>query len=258
MAEESATTQKEQPINSETIMTILKGAFGARMKLWLKSCYHCGLCSDSCFFYLAHGKDPKYAPAYKVTKTLGELFNRKGRVTREFLKEAADIAFGNCTACRRCSMYCPFGIDIGGMINTVRAVCASYDLSPEALLAATKNYEQFDNQMAVTLDEWTDTCKWLQNEAADELPGLTIPIDKKGAKMMYTINVREAKYYPMDITHAAMIFHVAGEDWTMPTSGWDDTNLAMFAGKGKVAKEHVKATYDAAQRLGAQQIAITE
>ena len=163
MAEESGTIQKDQPIDPKTIMNILNGALGARMKLWLKSCHHCGLCADSCFFYLAQGKDPKYMPSYKVIKTLGEMFKKKGKVARAFLEETADIAWGNCTACRRCSMYCPFGIDMASMINTVRAVCATYDLSPEALLIATKNYEEFDNQMAVTLKEWTDTCKWIED-----------------------------------------------------------------------------------------------
>lgn len=259
MAEAAEKTIKiDKPIDSGTIMSILNGALGARMKLWLKSCYHCALCADSCFFYLAHGKDPKYMPSYKVIKTLGTMFKKKGKVTRTFLEEAADIVWGNCTLCRRCSMYCPFGIDMGTMLATVRTVCATYDLSPEALLIATKNYEEFDNQMAVTLEEWVDTCQWMEGETAEELLGLTIPMDKKGAKMMYTINAREAKFYPQDIAQAAMIFHVAGEDWTMSTTGWDDTNLAMFAGKGKLAKEHVKSTYDAAQRLGVKQIVITE
>lgn len=255
---QNAPAKTEQPTDPKTIMNILNGALGARMRLWLKSCYHCGLCADSCFFYLAHGKDPKYMPSYKVIKTLNEIFKLKGKVSKAFLEEAADIAWGNCTACRRCSMYCPFGIDIGSMINTVRAICAAYDLSPEALLIATKNYEEFDNQMAVTLEEWIDTCQWMEEETSEELPGLKIPIDKKGAKIMYTINVREAKFYPQDIAQAAMIFHVAGEDWTMSTKGWDDTNLAMFAGKGKIAAQHVKSTYDAAQELEVKQIAITE
>lgn len=256
--EEQRATKLEKQVDSGKIMNILNNALGARMKLWLKSCYHCGLCADSCFFYLAHGKDPKYMPSYKVIKTLGEISRRKGKVSRQFLEEAADIVFGDCTGCRRCSMYCPFGIDIGVMLGTVRAICAAYDLSPEALLIATQNYVEFDNQMAVTTDEWVGTCKWMQNETSDELPGLTIPMDKKGARTMYTINVREAKFYPQDISQAAMIFHVAGEDWTMSTKGWDDTNLAFFAGKGKVAAQHVKSTYDAAIELGVKQIAITE
>jgi Fe-S oxidoreductase len=248
----------DKRVDSGTIMSILNGALGARMKLWLKSCYHCGLCADSCFFYLAHGKDPKYMPSYKVIKTLGEISKRKGKVSRQFLEEAADIVFGNCTGCRRCSMYCPFGIDIGVMLGTVRAICAAYDLSPEALLIATKNYEEFDNQMAVSEGEWIDTCQWMEGETAEELPGLTIPMDKKGAKILYTINAREAKFYPQDIAQAAMIFHVAGEDWTMSAKGWDVTNLAMFAGKMKTAAEHVKSTYDAAMELEVKQIVITE
>ena len=251
-------TKVEKSVEPETIMTMLNNALGARMKLWLRSCYHCGLCADSCFFYTAHGKDPKYMPSYKLIKTLGELYKRKGKVSRQFLEQAADIVFGDCTGCRRCSMYCPFGIDMALMFGTVRAICAAYDLSPEALLIATQNYVEFDNQMAVTTDEWVDTCKWMEDETADELPGLTIPMDKKGARIMYTINAREAKYYPQDISQAAMIFHVAGEDWTMSTKGWDITNLAFFAGKGKVATQHVQSTYDAAIGLEAKQIAITE
>jgi len=197
-------------------------------------------------------------PSYKITQTLGKLFKKKGKVDRAFLEEAADIAWGNCTVCRRCGMYCPFGIDMSEMFGIVRAVCAEYDLSPEALLVATKNYEEFDNQMAVTEEEWVDTCKWMEGETADELPGVTIPMDKKGAKIFYAINVREAKFYPQDIGQAAMIFHVAGEDWTMSTKGWDMTNLAMFAGKGKVAAQHVKSTYDAAIKLGVKQIVLSE
>ena len=256
--EEKAKMKNDKPIDPKKIMEVLNKAMGARMKLWLKSCYHCGLCADSCYFYLAHGKDPKYMPSYKITQTLGKLYKKKGKVDRVFLEEAADIAWGNCTVCRRCGMYCPFGIDMSEMLGVVRAVCAEYDLSPEALLVATKNYEEFDNQMAVTEEEWVDTCKWMEGETADELPGVTIPMDKKGAKIFYAINVREAKFYPQDIGQAAMIFHVAGEDWTMSTKGWDMTNLAMFAAKRKVAAQHVKSTYDAAIELGAKQILLSE
>jgi hypothetical protein len=50
-----------------------------------------------------------------------------------------------------------------------------------------------------------------------------------------TINVR-GKFYPQDI-QAAMIF-MWREDWIVYQAG---RNLAMFAGKGKVAR-HVKST----------------
>ena len=89
--------------------------------------------------------------------------------------------------------------------------------------------------------------------------GLKIPIDKKGAKIMYTVNAREPKFYPQDIMEVAKIFYVAGEDWTVPSeSGWDDTNLAMFAGDVKTAKMIVENTFKRAEELEVQQVAITE
>ena len=75
---------------------------------------------------------------------------------------------------------------------------------------------------------------------------------------MYTVNAREPMYYPQDIAMAAKIFNVAEEDWTMPSTGWDCTNLAMFAGDKALAGQIVKNMYKKALELGVQAIAITE
>lgn len=70
----------------------------------------------------------------------------------------------------------------------------------------------------------------MAEEGADEIRGLEISIDKKGAKYMYTVNPHEFKYYPLDLAMAAQIFTVAKESWTTTTMVWDCANLAMFAG----------------------------
>ena len=76
----------------------------------------------------------------------------------------------------------------------------------------------------------------MEEELQDELPGATIPIDEKGPGSMYTVNAREPQFFPQDIQLAAKVFDVVGEDWTLPSKmGWDDTNLAMFAGDTKTA-----------------------
>ena len=94
---------------------------------------------------------------------------------------------------------------------------------------------------------------------AEELVGLKIPIDKKGAKIMYTVNAREPKFYPQDIMEVAKIFHVAGEDWTLPSeSGWDDTNLAMFCGDLETARMTVENTFKRAEELEVEKVAVTE
>jgi hypothetical protein len=76
---------------------------------------------------------------------------------------------------------------------------------------------------------------------------------------MYTVNAREAKFYPQDIMEVAKIFHVAGEDWTLPSEdGWDDTNLAMFATDSRTARQIVENTFKRAEELEVQHVAVTE
>jgi Fe-S oxidoreductase len=248
----------EPAVDTKLIKERLAALKGGRFKAWLEMCAHCAYCANSCFFVTAHNRDPKYTPAYKFINTLGKLYKKQGEVTRAELEEMASIAYGDCTACRRCSLYCPFGIDIAVMIATVRAILHSQGMSPAPLLDAVKNYWEFGNQMAVTQEDFVDTCEWMEEETEEECRGLKIPINKKGADMMYTINAREAKFYPQDIAEAAMIFHVAGENWTVPDMGWDDTNLGMFAGDIKCAAHCVKLVYDAAERLEAKTIGVTE
>jgi Fe-S oxidoreductase len=253
------TEEKSPPeIHSKEIMEFLKPRMGARFKTWLGICAHCALCADTCHFYKASGNDPKMIPAYKV-RFLKDILKRKGEVDRAYLEEVYKTVYHECTMCRRCTVYCPFGIDIALMISLTRALLLNQGIAPEGLLKAIENYRQTGNQMAITKEDWVETLQWCEEEAGAELVGLEIPIDKKGAKIMYTVNAREPKYYPQDIMEVAKIFHVAGEDWTLPSeTGWDDTNLAMFCGDAKTARMIVENTFKRAEELGVQQVAITE
>jgi Fe-S oxidoreductase len=247
-----------EPINPKEIREFLKPRIGARLKTWLSICAHCALCADTCHFYISSDKDPKMIPAYKV-KFLRDLLRKRGKVDRAFLKKAYETVYYECNMCRRCTLYCPFGIDIASMILVLRALLFSQGIVPEGLERAVENYKESGNQMAVTKEEWLETIEWCEEEMAEELVDLKIPVDKKGAKIMYTVNAREPKFYPQDIMEVAKIFHVAGEDWTVPSeSGWDDTNLAMFCGDAKTSRMIVENTFKRAEELEVKQIAVTE
>jgi Fe-S oxidoreductase len=248
----------EKPVDTHRIREILNANDGARIKTWLSICSRCGLCAESCFFYLTNNRDPRFSPAYKFKNTLAEMYRRKGNVDRAFLQKCYDIIWGECTTCRRCSMYCPFGIDIATMISTARTVCQSQGVAPEGLERTSVNYRETGNQMGMSTDDFLDTCSWMEEETGEEVAGLSIPIDKMGAKYMYCLNAREPMYYPQDIAMAAKIFTVAEEDWTMPSKGWEATNLAMYSGDRTLAGQVVKNMYEKAVELGVQKIAITE
>lgn len=248
----------ERPVDTKKVREILDANYGARIRTWLSICSHCGLCAESCFFYLANNRDPRLSPAYKIKSTLGEMYRRKGNVDREFLKRCHDILWGECTTCKRCSLYCPFGIDIATMVANARAVCYSQGIVPDGLSRTVAFYRETGNQMGMSTEDWIETCEWMVEEAQDEVRGVTIPVDKAGVKFMYTVNAREPMYYPQDLSMAAQIFTVAEESWTVPSTGWDGTNLAMFAGDRAVAGQIVQNMYNKALELGVEKILMTE
>ncbi len=253
-----APPEPPKPIDTDKIRAILAVNDSARMRTWLSICARCGLCADSCFFYQAHDKDPAYSPAYKIKQTVAELYKRKGNVDRKWLEECKEVVWGKCTTCRRCSMFCPFGIDMAVMFAVARAVCNSQGILPTGLARTKQNIIETGNQMAMANEDWVETCEWMAEEWGEEYANLVTPVDKKGAKYMYTVNPREPMYYPQDIGMMAAILHVAEEDWTIPSYGWDCTNLAMFTGDKAAAAIPVRNMYQAAQELGVQYILMTE
>lgn len=248
----------QKPVNAEEIMAVIERNDSARLRAWLKTCTSCGLCSESCFFYTANDNNPEYMPQYKARKTLGELIKRKGNVSREELENMKEIAWGRCTMCRRCSQYCPFGIEIALMINIARQCMRTQDVCPDRLMTIDGSYVEFGNQMSIPDEEFVETCEWMAEEGQATIKDLEIPIDKENSRIMFVVNSREPKYYPQDIQEAAMVMHVAGENWTMPSHGWEATNLSMFSGNMKVAGQVTQNLYDAAKKLNAQKICITE
>jgi Fe-S oxidoreductase len=128
----------------------------ARLKMWLEICAHCGLCADTCHFYLANDKDPKMIPAVKGKKVL-EAFKKKGKIDEKFLEDFYWTVYGECTMCRRCTMFCPFGIDIATITSTGRGLCVSQGKVPENLVKTIESYYKHGNQMEVTEEDWIDT-----------------------------------------------------------------------------------------------------
>jgi Fe-S oxidoreductase len=240
------------------IQTVLKNTFKSRMKTWLEICAHCGMCAESCYLYLVNNKDPKQVPSYKIQSTLGEIVKRGGKVSNEFMRMCMDTAWAKCSCCNRCAMYCPFGIDMGVMFGYLRGILYGQGFVPWELKIGAGMHRIYRAQMDVTTEDWVETCEWMAEEYEDDYPGLEIPVDKMNADIMYTVNAREPKHYPEDLAEAAILFHVTGENWTVPSEGWEETSLAMFAGDWEACKLQVESVYAAMDRLKPKRMVVTE
>jgi len=240
----------------------------------LVACVHCGLCTDSCHYVLANPDDPTYAPAYKADR-IRKLFKRHydwtGRVfpwwvkagsvfTDEELEEMKDIAFGKCTNCRRCTVNCPMGVDFATVNRMVRGLLVSVGVQPEGVAVVSKDQWELGNQMGVLKEDYLDTLEWMEEELQDDLddPSVSIPIDVENADVVYSINPREVKYDPRSIADAAKIFHVAGENWTMPSEGWDMTNFGLFSGDDALGGSVASRLFEKVEELHGKKLVMSE
>ena len=243
----------------QVVKHVMTKETAARLQVYVETCVRCGLCADACHTCISRDGDPVYSPVAKVKNTLWELIKQDGKVSPETLRSMARIAFTECNVCRRCSMYCPFGIDIAYLLLTVRRICSLLGVVPQYLQDTTNSHAATMNQMWVQQDEWIDTLQWQEEEARDEIAKARIPIEKEGAEIMYSVIAPEPKILAQLLGNMAQIFTVAGADWTMPaTDGWDNSNMAMYSGDFEVMSRVEKLHWETAARLKVKKVVMGE
>jgi Fe-S oxidoreductase/ActR/RegA family two-component response regulator len=240
----------------------------------LVGCVHCGMCTESCHYVLANPDDPTYAPAYKadqIRKIFKRHFDWTGRVlpwwvhaksiyTDKELEDLKDIAFGKCTKCRRCTFNCPMGVDFATLNRVTRGLLTHVGIMPEGVEVVSKDQWEIGNQMGVLKEDYIDTIEWMEDELKDDVgdDSAEIPIDKEDCDIVYSINPREVKYDPRSIQDAAKIFWAAGENWTMPSEGWDMTNFGLFSGDDDIGGAVARRLYEKCAELRGKTLVMSE
>ena len=238
----------------------------------MHACVHCGVCNDSCQFFLAT-KDPKMTPVYKA-ELLRKLYKRKydwmGKLfplwvnakepSEELLAELYDAAWGSCTMCRRCTFMCPMGVDTALLIRTARGMLTDCDQIPKELKDIVNRHLNTGNTIGMSREDFIDTMEWIELELQKDIddPSAKIPIDKVGAKYLLTLNPREVRFYPLLLLAPFKVLHAAREDWTLSSNMWDATNYALFSGDDVAAKEICRRFIEEAERLQVDTVAMTE
>ncbi len=249
---------KELKVDTKKLANSLEKTCKSRLRTWLNMCAKCAICADSCISYIANDCDPSQIPSYKIQSTLGEIIKKNGNVDNEFMINTMEVAYAKCTCCNRCALYCPFGIDVGVMISYLRGLLFEQGFVPYELKIGSGMHRIYGAQMDVTDEDFLDTCEWLVEEYSEEFEDFEIPVDKKNADIMYVLNAREIKHYPQDMADAVSLFKLAGEDFTVPSHGWEATSLSMFAGDFEGCRYNVERVYDAVKRLNPKQVVSTE
>lgn len=243
-----------------------------RLVTHLNSCVHCGLCAESCMYYRTMNDD-RFIPARKVD-LVASIYQRYCTLTgkvfpallnaRELndatVNEMVDLLYGSCTLCGRCTMHCSVGVDITYLVKIGRTMLAAMGKVPVSLQSTVDAAVRTGNNMAIPTEELLDTLTWLEEELRDEVndPNARIPLNEKGRKILYTLNPREPKFFPLSISAMAKIFHAADESWTLSTAMYDVTNYAYFSGNLDEAVIIAGRLYEEMKTIEAQRCVLAE
>jgi Fe-S oxidoreductase len=238
----------------------------------LNSCVHCGLCADSCHYYLMD-KDIKSIPAYKldlIVSVFKKYFTKVGKripafvrakeLNQEMIREWVDALFGKCSLCGRCSINCSIGLNITYLIRIARGVLTRLGLTPPGLKSTVDTALEKGNNMGIKKEDWLETVEWIEEEFQDEAddPQASFPIDKKGAKLFYTVNPREPMFFPLSIAAVGKIFYAAKESWTFSSDYYDVTNYGLYDGNDKSAGLMSDRLVQSMNKLGCETLVLAE
>jgi Fe-S oxidoreductase len=249
-----------------------KRRLDGRLRTHLSSCVHCGLCGESCTYYLRYG-EARFIPGNKVDQ-IARLYRRYctvlGRLVpqwigardldQEAIDEMVDVIFGGCTMCGRCSIHCSVGVDIPFLVRTARSMLAELGLVPKTLQSTVDAAITTGNNMGIPRQELVDTLTWIEEDLRAEVgdDSASIPLDAIGKRLLYTLNPREPKFFPMSISAIAKVFYAAQESWTLSTRCYDVTNYAYYSGDDERAAELARRLAEEARTLKANTLVLAE
>jgi Fe-S oxidoreductase len=253
-------------------LALLAERMDGELRTHLNSCVRCGLCGESCHYYLRYG-DERYLPVNKVEQ-LARVYRRYhtvlGRLVPgwvgardlddETIREMVDVIFGGCSICGRCALHCSVGVDIPLLVSTARSMLVELGLVPEGLQSTVDAAVKTGNNMAIPREELVDTLQWLEEDLRQEVgdESASIPLDATGKRVLYTLNPREPKFFPLSISAMARIYYAAGESWTISTHCYDVTNYAYFSGDARAARELTERLFNEVEKLGAKTLVLAE
>ncbi len=247
--------------NLQRGLKALREEIDAPVAAFFSSCVHCGICATACPFYVETG-DPKYTPILKVEPLrlvweseftlwgrIKGMIGLQKKVTDEMLAEWEELVYDSCSMCARCSMVCPVGNDIQGMVRKTREGMVASGHAPEGLIGASVRAVKTGSPMGL---QWKTL--QVQIDHVEASTGLKVPIDQQGADYLVMLSSMEVINFPEYLEAITKIFDHAGISWTLSTDCFEATNAGIQIGNKDVAALLVQRVVDAAVKLGVKNV----
>ena len=239
-------------------------------KVFMDICVRCGACADKCHFFLGSG-DPKNMPVLRAEllrsvyrndftaagKILGKLAGGRP-LTMDVLREWWYYFF-QCTECRRCSVFCPYGIDTAEITIMARELLNLLGLNIDWVATPVANCYRTGNHLGIQPHAFKDMLDFFVDDTED-ITGVRMEpsFNRKGADILFITPSGDVFADPGTYTCMGymMLFHYLqdmGLDITWSTYASEGGNFGFFTSHETMKRLNSKM-YAEAKRLGVKWI----
>lgn len=242
------------------------------LQVFLDACVKCGACTDKCHYYLGT-TDPNnmpvarqdlYRKVYRRYFTLsGKLFPKlvgAQDLTEEVLDEWYSY-FHQCSQCRRCSVYCPYGIDTAEISMAAREVMDTIGKGQKYCNEIIGKAQVIGNNLGLPEPALANTLEGLEEDVEEETgASVRFPLDEKGADVLLVTPSADffAEPHIDGLIGYAKVFHQAGISWTLSSYASEAANFGMFIGSYENMRKLALRIRQAAIDLGVKRIVFGE
>ena len=242
------------------------------LPVFLDSCVKCGACTDKCHYYLGTG-DPKNMPVARqdlLRKVYRRYFTRAGKLFPK-LVGAVDLTeqviedwyryYHQCSECRRCSVYCPFGIDTAEITMAGREILASIGVGQKYSNEIIGKVHTIGNNLGLPEPALANTLEGLEEEIVEDIAvPVKLPLDQSNAEVLLVTPSADffAEPHVDGLIGYAKVFHQAGISWTLSSYASEAANFGIFIGNYENMQKVAQRIRRAALDLGVKRIVVGE
>ncbi len=212
------------------------------IEIYSRVSMNCARCAGECMLYDA-SHDPHDSPCYRssiLLRIYRRHFTARGRLwakltgglarTGRDIEELIESNY-HCTACGRCTRYCPFGIDTGLVVRLGRYILSEIGIVPKSLSVpvAEQLHGPTGNTSGLPLKVLKDNLQFLEEEIM-EIKGVPVrfPLDVEGAEYVFFAPVSDYIMEAETLMGIAVVLHEAGVSWTIASGYYDAINYGLF------------------------------
>ncbi|MEJ2003034.1 MAG: (Fe-S)-binding protein, partial [Maritimibacter sp.] len=232
----------------------------------------CGACTDKCHYFLGTA-DPKNMPVARqdlLRSVYRRYFTFAGKyfpwlvgardLTEDVLKEWYSY-YHQCSECRRCSVFCPYGIDTAEITMAARDILDSVGMGMKYSNEIIGKVHDVGNNLGLNPKALRATLEDLEEDIEDDTGvSVRLPLDEKGADILLITPSADffAEPHIDGLIGYAKVFHQAGVSWTLSSYASEAANFGLFIGNYENMRLVSQRIRKAALDLGVKRIIFGE